>query len=604
MKLHETLIKAVNESLMPRLRTKIEDLLPKIPEKAPGKQIEAMLRNNGVTDDELKWTKVSELLKKDKVTKDEIIDHLANHGLPFHTKDQEDKQYQNWALKGGQNYGEKTFHMDPAERNIKLDWELDPTRKEHGEIETWETAGGTSFGKDTYSTVWVIEAHGQIQVIGRSRNHDRQSNSLFKKVFAQVARDKSEIPALVAKAKQACEDYVNKASAEENIDNKDYKSGHWPKGTNPLFHIRHQEFKDADGQKVWLIEEIQSDWHQSGRKSGYKGSAKAEIKHEPEYDDGYPYAVYIDGERLSRHKDEASAKTSAASSEKTWQGGGVPNAPMKKSWEEMAFKWALHQAVDAKADRIGWITGEIAADRFDLSKQVSEIKYKRVANDEYMIEITDNDGDEIRTPKATHSGKELADIIGKDAADKITGSPEAKGKLSGLDLKMGGHGMKAAYDQRIPSIARKIAKQTGAMVGKTTLPDAEDEGEEVDPYDAADLQVRFGPEEDPAWTGPEQLWADDESNGDEKSDIKELGYKWWVAWEGDVVQGMGNAGPFDTKEEADAAREKMMVIREGKKGHEVWYMEINQRVRDLVKGGMRATFESEKPKATKPWWVI
>jgi len=47
-----------------------------------------------------------------------------------------------------------------------------------------------------------------------------------------------------------------------------YKSSHYNE-KNILAHVRYNERKDADGKHVLFIEEIQSDWHQAGRKGGY-----------------------------------------------------------------------------------------------------------------------------------------------------------------------------------------------------------------------------------------------------------------------------------------------------------------------------------------------
>ena len=47
-----------------------------------------------------------------------------------------------------------------------------------------------------------------------------------------------------------------------------YKSSHFDE-PNILAHIRVNDRVDADGKKMLLIEEIQSDWHQAGREKGY-----------------------------------------------------------------------------------------------------------------------------------------------------------------------------------------------------------------------------------------------------------------------------------------------------------------------------------------------
>jgi hypothetical protein len=597
--LHKTLIGVINEELMPRFRTKIEDLLPKIPAKASGEQIAAMLRNNGVSDHEIKWTKLDALLKQPKVTKDEIVDHLANHGLPFHTMEQP-KQYQNWALKGGKNYGEKTFHMDPSDRNVALDWEKSRADKESGEIESWETKGGEYFTDQHYSTVWVLDENNQIRVIGRTRNHDSEASSMFKKVFVEVVKDKAEIPTAVEKAKKACQDYANKVAGEQNIDRRDYQSSHWHKGTNPLFHIRHQEFKDADGKDLWLIEEIQSDWHQQGRKQGYKGDFKGEVKHDPGTDKnvGWDWHVHINDPKLDKGGRHSSYKTKEAAEKglpeavKAWNNNnGVPDGPMKKTWEEMSFKWALHQAVKAGADRIGWITGNIAADRFDISKQVDDLELTNVAFDDpegyakrgappYLLHGEFRG--EIVLQKRIELNQ-LDDVVGKEVAKRLMDQPEDEHhtrKLEGDGIKVGGEGMKAAYDQRIVSIAKKIAKITGAMVGKVALPEADGkkQHDEDDMFDPDSLDF-------------------DEDEDDE-------GHVTFKVRDGDTVV----AGPFETENEAHEAAAKYQQEKDANRRKaaplEVWYMDLNEKTKAMVEGGMRATFESVKPKTAKPWWVV
>ena len=59
-------------------------------------------------------------------------------------------------------------------------------------------------------------------------------------------------------------------------------------------------------------------------------------------------------------------------------------------------------------------------------------------------------------------GKPLADVVGKEVADKIMGS--SRQVLRGIDLKVGGEGMKGFYDQILPAAANKLVKKYGASV--------------------------------------------------------------------------------------------------------------------------------------------
>jgi hypothetical protein len=618
--LRDLLVQTINEELMPRFRTKVEELLPKIPEKASGEQIAAMLRNNGVTADEIRWTKLDRVLKQPKVTKAEIVAHLKQHGLPFQATDHVStygKRYDQYALKGGRNYGEKLFHTKRTETKLRDEEDLEwvdtmpdaygVTFQCYGYRPGADRSGRFNPPDDPWADVYAVEHDsGRMSVVGRVKDDETHR---YRSVFDENYETKGERDRLLEQAKAACtKEWIN-GHALEAEDGNNYHSSHWP-GQNQLFHVRHQEFTDADGKEIWLIEEIQSDWHQAGRKKGYSdGKKKFQILH-----NNNPLPVNLDSGNEFSSKEEAEkyVKDSVPPrmhdkiTYRSYGPGGIPDAPMKKSWEEMAFKWALHQAVEANADRIGWVTGQISADRYDLSKNVGEMMYNEKQG--WVLRAYKPPNADARHIEGANGGlaferagvkpDELEGLIGKEMAKKILAQPEDKdGRkwLRGLELKLGGEGMKAAYDQRIPSIAKKIAKATGAMMGKVMIPDAESEAEEADPYDG-DVDIRYGPEDNPVFNYPEEYL--DETPKEHQVDQSELG--WWVTFEGEPVEG---GRKFNTRAEAEAAMHRLMTITPGKKGHEVWYLELNNKVRDLVAGGMRATFESEKPKS-QPWWVI
>jgi hypothetical protein len=64
-------------------------------------------------------------------------------------------------------------------------------------------------------------------------------------------------------------------------------------------------------------------------------------------------------------------------------------------------------------------------------------------------------------------GKRLADVVGKEVAEKINSA--SHGDLSGLDLKVGGEGMKGFYDQIIPSFLNKYTKKWAEGLEKQPL---------------------------------------------------------------------------------------------------------------------------------------
>jgi hypothetical protein len=52
-------------------------------------------------------------------------------------------------------------------------------------------------------------------------------------------------------------------------ENNDYESSHWDE-PNVIAHLRLQDRIDSEGNKILYVDEMQSDWHQEGRRSGYK----------------------------------------------------------------------------------------------------------------------------------------------------------------------------------------------------------------------------------------------------------------------------------------------------------------------------------------------
>ena len=66
--------------------------------------------------------------------------------------------------------------------------------------------------------------------------------------------------------------------------------------------------------------------------------------------------------------------------------------------------------------------------------------------------------------------EKLADTVGKELAEKIAKSEEQHGVMSGLDLKVGGEGMRAFYDKMLVDKANAIGKKHGARVEQGPLP--------------------------------------------------------------------------------------------------------------------------------------
>jgi hypothetical protein len=241
-------------------------------------------------------------------------------------------------------------------------------------------------------------------------------------------------------------------------------------------------------QKVLFIEEIQSDWHQAGREKGYFTENLAKLN---EFNDYKKYLKNIynrDPEYISvqeRLTPEELAKfnelrSAAYKENKT---GSVPDAPFKDTWYQLALKRAIQHAAENGYDRIGLTTGKQQAARFDLSKQVEQLNYKKNPDGTYQLSAQAEGRGNLIGESIPEN--KLSDYVGKDVAKKITDNagddvnfggngsvsqPKDIWKgLSGIDLQVGGEGMKKYYDEIYPKFLDKYGKKWGAKVGETSI---------------------------------------------------------------------------------------------------------------------------------------
>lgn len=224
-----------------------------------------------------------------------------------------------------------------------------------------------------------------------------------------------------------------------------YRSSHWPDTPNVLAHVRMNDRVDSAGRRVLFLEEVQSDWHQTGRKYGY--GTREDI-------------------------DAGKAMT-----------GAVPNAPFKTTWPLLAIKRMVRYAAENGYDGIAWTTGEMQAERYDLSKYINHINYQGAdvrEDGRIRVMAVGKDGQQVFDQAVEPS--ELPNIVGKEVADRILAGegtvrrdrlwPTQVGnykQLAGLDLKVGGEGMKAFYDRMLPNEVNKYVKKWGSRVEETEI---------------------------------------------------------------------------------------------------------------------------------------
>lgn len=244
----------------------------------------------------------------------------------------------------------------------------------------------------------------------------------------------------------------------------DFKSGHFDQ-LNILAHVRFNERTDADGKRVLFLEEVQSDWHQEGRREGYDTAVEYAVydKNDTSLPVGWGYRT--EAEASAAHPGERFEVVP------TTTGSGVPDAPFKGTddWAMLAVKRMVRWAADHGFDRIAWTTGQQQTERYKLSKHVSQVNYVKGG----LLLVYDRGGSLIYNQKTAPA--KVADVIGREAAERLLAAPVVTRDsaqmqvIEGSGLEVGGAGMRAFYDKILPAAVGKWAKRLGGTVGTTRI---------------------------------------------------------------------------------------------------------------------------------------
>lgn len=322
--------------------------------------------------------------------------------------------FDEYTLPGGENYRELLLQLEPKDR--EPDFSIDDFIDRMSDF----------YGKEH---IFIVQ-----------ENYSRLREDFLDRISKAHRREYFEIL-----ARQPARPYSSPHFTQQNI----------------LAHVRFNDRLDASGRRVLFIEEIQSDWAQAGRRSGFKGRSSKEAK---EFfgisDEDWERAT--EDQRESYRLEMLEFKGRNA----------VPAGPFvtkTESWVALVLKRMLRWAVKREYDSIAWTTGEQQAARYDLSRQVKEILYDRTDG---RLRVFDTRGGKVIDGR--YSPDALAEVIGKEAADRVVNDPTTvRGDynvLEGAGLVVGGEGMKSFYDRIVPSVARDVLKKLGGgQVTRITL---------------------------------------------------------------------------------------------------------------------------------------
>ena len=477
-------------------------------EKMTGAQLRAAIQKAGVKADELKWSGVQDLLDErgdnGKVTKSEAMEAWTNDHVEVQERILGEEKH---PIKGLEEKEGRISEIIDELDLLSDKWDddniLDGLRRE-GVVDQSDI--------DTYFELFLNRLEIELAQL---RVDVKKSGGVFETKYPKHVLPGAE------NYRELLLTLPKNEEGRHAIQGTVFKSGHWDE-PNVLAHIRFNERVTVDGKRMLFIEEVQSDWHQAGREDGYvnfnnfgeitETTLTALMKDDMAsaknlYASYGPQGFWKDTEGLHPDwgKDPDASKVWVVTDENgeavSWNvvgydqaragaldyftklEDGVPDAPFKKTWHELAMKRALRYAAENGYEQVGWTTGKQQTARYDLRKQVHYIGWEPAGDGLYEItarylgdDLPKSLGDELTI-------KEVSRAIGKELANKIEAG-EGRKPLSGEnlfsdyrdwrifegeDLAVGGTGMEGFYDKMLPAWAKKYGKKWGAEVGNQRL---------------------------------------------------------------------------------------------------------------------------------------
>jgi hypothetical protein len=460
--------------------SQLEAAVQPLQNKGTGQQYLAQIQKSaGVKPEEIQWTGLDTFLQgRQSVTKTEIQDYLnanrvdvqevrleASTGQRIPLTNEEQARL-NVLREREQTEGlggrESEEYSDLLNKEIAFEEFYDKTR-----FSDYTLPGGENY-REILLTL-PQKSVGDVKAAEQTRDTlARQTADLmeeWKRLSEEMPGDPRvvELYGRLSETRRARDQAVVDArELRKSAESQTYRSTHFDQ-PNILAHLRVND-RTVDGKKTLFVEEIQSDWHQAGRKKGYKISTDKwnELSN--------LYQKELTGP-LSQKEIDRIAELEKLGEQTSRE--SVPDAPFKTSWHELSLKRAIQEAAEKGYDQIAFTTGKTQAERYDLSKQVDNVSYFPSTKT-----IVAYKGGNSVVEKRVADPKELEEIIGKEAAKKLLNQPtekivNARGNevqsLSGVDLQVGGEGMKGFYDNILPKSLDKLGKKFDAKVGKTFI---------------------------------------------------------------------------------------------------------------------------------------
>jgi hypothetical protein len=160
-------------------------------------------------------------------------------------------------------------------------------------------------------------------------------------------------------------------------------------------------------------------------------------------------------------------------------GGVISDLPYKKTYDELALKQIIDDAVNQGYDRVSISPGLFQVDRYQsaIRSKIDSIDWGPMTDDGRLVsfmkdgrpisDVVVNDKGKVTSGPPEWRGEPLKNVIGEDMANKIIAATES-GQFSGEGLTVGAKGFVEFYDKRLPNFLREyLRKEFGADTGRT-----------------------------------------------------------------------------------------------------------------------------------------
>ncbi|WBA84488.1 LPD38 domain-containing protein [Endozoicomonas sp. GU-1] len=380
--------------------------------------------NNSVdnmSDRELVRDHVSYSDKEDAALEAWENDYESDHrsDLEAELRDESDVQYRKYAMQGGEDYSELILTL---ENNNQI-FPADPNHKNQNPITEEEAS---------YLAQGMLPFDMKVDDVGWSKEFSDYTLYRF-----DADGNKTIITTGHATEASAIAAAVSEHQSFARWEQDAYDESHWGETENVLAHVRFQTFDQnihGRNERILFIDEVQSDWHQAGRESGYRtpesvreqeqrnaqikavdDKIRSIVKQRDEFSQQHARAGALrddltrqikqaeqnqDKTRVDQLNNELTTATENVESYfQQWVEAEaqlkelrderqylfdtdkhrfyrqVPNAPLKENWPNLVMKRMIRHAAEEGFDRIAWSNAAQQVERYpSLGQVVNELK--------------------------------------------------------------------------------------------------------------------------------------------------------------------------------------------------------------------------------------